>query len=156
MRPVVIVAALALATAPAAAADFTFEIPVHITAIGAGTVGPSFQVGCVVSRARGPDGAAAVDGANVVAQGFTGQSLDRDGNFMGVIRLELNASRPEVMPASLGRYYTCTLRSVSVRLPAGTALSTSGSIFEDLYTRGTGQPITRAVWQVNGEIPPPS
>lgn len=128
----------------AAAADFTFEIPVELNRLPTVT---GFAVSCGVSRvALGepyPFGA-----GNVVGRGETAHALS-GGSFSGVVAVTVNANG--LVPANEGRSYSCSIR-ISGTARTGTTYTANPGNMESVYSTATGQTLVTVVASVSGEI----
>jgi hypothetical protein len=140
-------AALALlsiaATAPPAAADFTFKVPVEIRDAPAVE---QFRVECQVARSL-HDGRP--NRQATIARGYSRYERISNGTYSGTVTVE--AKSGGFYGASEGRYWMCVLE-VQGRTRTGGRFTTRWDLFEMMYKEATGGGIKEAVPTVQGEV----
>jgi hypothetical protein len=129
----------------AAAADFTFDVPVRVqNAPGLETL----YVNCRVSRVPS-DGATPWAGSNVIGEARASVFV-RSGNYDGTVTVEVE--NRGIIPSSSARSYSCSLDGVA-RAATGRGVVLSSGTFRDGYETVTGHRLDRLTTRVRGDLP---
>lgn len=129
----------------ATAADFTFDVPVHLENV------PSMQtayIECLVSRVA-LGGPYAAGGTNVIGRGSASVSVS-GGNYDGTVAVEVNNS--SIVPSSEARSYMCGMRAVGTAR-TGATYSASTDNFATVYETATGQTLERVAVRAEAGLP---
>jgi hypothetical protein len=132
-----------LLAGPAAAADFTLDVPVRLENVPSMT---EARVSCLISRIPiGGDGIS--QERHVLGRGSARVPV-ADGRYDGTVTVEINNS--SIIQSSEARSYVCSL-DASGRSRTGVPYTASSGNFEEVYETATGQRLERAaVWQEAG------
>lgn len=131
-------AALSAAT-PAAAADFTFDVPVRVQNL------PSMHtlsLRCIIYTAY--------PGGYIMGRGSSGNFPITGGNFEGTLTIEVNADG--IRTASEARAYSCSLEGLGTAR-TGSTYRSSPDNFQSVYETATGHTLVRAINTVRGTLP---
>ena len=136
-----LIAAVALSAlaAPAAAADFTFDVPVRVQNV------PSMHtlyLSCSVWTAYPDD--------RLVGRGSSPPIPTTGGSYEGTVTIEVNATG--ITPAAEARVYNCALEGSGTAL-TGSTYRSSPDNFRAVYERATGHTLVTATNQVRGTLP---
>lgn len=147
-HPILTGAAAAIAftfSGAATAADFTFDVPVHLENVPSMT---AVAVECLVSRVA-LGGPYAAGGTNVIGRGSASIAVS-GGSYDGTVSVEVNNS--SIIPSSEARSYICSMRAAgTARTGATYAASTDN--FGSVYELATGQTLERLVVRAEAGLP---
>ncbi|OGQ80915.1 MAG: hypothetical protein A3F90_00685 [Deltaproteobacteria bacterium RIFCSPLOWO2_12_FULL_60_19] len=132
-----------IAAAPAAAVDFTINIPVTLENMPAAR---RVEVNCTAQRTA--DGS--TEPGSIVGSG-SGSAAVSDGRFSGTITVAFNASASA--PPGLARSYSCIIMVHGIASD-GRAFFSSYNGLADAWVAATGQRITVEPTWVSGRLVP--
>lgn len=144
LAPVLTTFCLIASPTAAAAADFTFDVPVRIENAPSMTTA---YIDCVVWRAA--VGEVYSGPGNMMGRGGTSVPVT-GGRYEGTVTIEVNASG--IIPAADARSYSCSLRAVGTSR-SGTTYSAMPDNFRTVYETATGQTLTLANNQTRANLP---
>lgn len=137
--------AAGLLAQPAAAADFTFDVPLRISNMPSVT---QVHVDCLVSRVAMSDPYPAAE-RNVMGRGEASVSIS-GGNFDGIVTVEVN--NRSIVPSAEARSYRCSQRAIGTARTGVTFTASSGN-YREAYETATGTTLDRLTASVQANLP---